>query len=475
MKVNNLYSYNLNPSLNYGYTKGSIIKNNPEFNATGSALPNVYYTPIGFKSMESNYKYAKTYLEQVIREKGIPHSFKNLDLQIIEGIQNGLKVFEGLNAKEIAFICDNLSELAIYRGCSGFCAHCYADAKPPIKDNEKYITRMSYDDYTDLMADFKTFRERLGFNPYTSVSDDVSLFRDADCIELELEDNNGNVYDFLDLSNIAYDSLGKQILFDTHGWSKSNHRLQKRAEKFVQYYSKPENLNKLSQINISINPFNWFNYNVVKALKSNDEDKAKILNDAYAKRMANVLYTFTPLLKYKNFDVIVRAFSDDIEGDFADGYNESAMLGITYGIISELVKLYSEDLKSEKRIIKSEKMMLEAIDKFTFFMVSEVETELVVSGRLDSLIPKNNSYDLRRKRQEEIVEDYIFDIRERLFNDDNFNKIIDANGRIYLANAVAIIPTDLALNISNKDKSTAKFARLEYPTLSRKIINNSEV
>ena len=476
MKVNNLVSHKLNTNNNSRCKNCSILKNKSDDIVQIETLSNIYYTPINFKSVDTNYKLAKTYLERVISEKGIPNSLKDLDLKKIEGIQSGLKIFEGMNIKEIAFICHNLNEIAIYRGCSGHCAHCYANAEAPIKEDDKHINKMSYEDYIAIMRDFKSLRERLGFNPISTVSDDVSLFRDADCLELELKDNNGEIYDFIDLSNIAFDSLGKQILFDTHGWSKSNIKLQKRAEKFVEYFSQPENADTLSQINISINPFNWFNYNVVKALNANDVNKAKILKEAYAKRMANVLFTFTQLLKnIKKFDVIVRSFPDYIKGDFTEGYSESAMLDITYGILSELAKLYSADLKSEKRIVKSEKMILDAIEKLTFFMVSEIETNLVVAGRLNNLIPKNHFYDLKRRMQEKLVDDYIFDINERLFYDDNFNKIIDANGRIYLANAVAIIPTDLALNISNKDKFTAKFAKHEYPALSRKIINSADV
>ena len=193
---------------------------------------------------------------------------------------------------------------------------------------------------------------RLRIRGNSCVSDILTSFGGGK-LELELKDNSGRVYDFIDLSNIAYSSLEKKILFDTHGWSKSNIKLQKRAEKFVEYYSQSENADKLSQINISINPFNWFNYNAVKSLKRNDENKAKILKNAYAKRMANVLFTFTPLLNDKNFDVIVRAFPDSTVGKFANGYRESDMNDITHNILSNLAKLYVMDLNGENKVIKS--------------------------------------------------------------------------------------------------------------------------
>lgn len=439
-------------------------------------LPVSYYSQITFTSEDIEYKKAKQYLANEIKEHGIPNNMKYFDLEKLNGIQNGIKIFEGMNAKEIAFICDNINEIATYRGCSGYCGHCYTNAKSPIKEDNKHINKMSFEDYKTLTDGFKTLRQRLGFNPYKSCYyPDISLFRDADCLEIELKDKQGNTYDFIDLANMAYDSFKKEILFDTRGWSKSNKKMQERAEKFVKYYSNPKNANKLSQINISINPFSWLNMQAVNALNKNDIEKAKLNIDAYVSRMANVLFTFTPLLENKKFDVIVRAFSDDTEGDFAEYYKESYIRDINCLIVEKLAQLYKQDLHGEQKVIKSEKELTQNINKFFYILTTEIETDLAISGRIRDIIPPNhkNKYNLTRNQQDQIIDDFIFNINEELFNSSNFTKTIDANGQIFLTNPFTVIPTDLRLNLENKDKLTQKFASDEYPTLSRKIINKA--
>ena len=52
----------------------------------------------------------------------------------LEGIQHGIKVFKNMSIKEIAFFLSTIAEFATLRGCYNNCAHCYADAKPPIKE-----------------------------------------------------------------------------------------------------------------------------------------------------------------------------------------------------------------------------------------------------------------------------------------------------------------------------------------------------
>ena len=440
-------------------------------------LSNAYYFPINFKGEDVKYRNAKKYLDEEIAKNGIPNSLKELDLKKIDGIQSGIKIFEGMNAKEVAFICDNLAEIAIYRGCSGYCGHCYVSAKAPIREDGEHIHRMSFEDYKDLTDGFKTLRERLGFSVGSSITDDISLFRDADCMELELVDKSGKKYDFIELADMAYDAFGKQLLFDTHGWSKSNKKMQQRAERFVEYYSRPENSEKLSQINISINPFSWLNMKSIDALKKNDIEKYKLNRDAYTSRMANVLYTFTPLLKDKKFDVIVRTFPDILDEDFTQGLKESDMTDLSYEILTKLANLYAQDLQGGKKVIKSEEELSDYLDRYIVLMITDVETDLTMSGRLEKLIPKNhpNYYNLKSQMYETIVDDYIYDLDERLFFDENFSKIVDANGRVYLASAAAVIPTELSLNISNKAKKTAEFYNSKkYPPLPRKLINSAE-
>ena len=127
-------------------------------------------------------------------------------------------------------------------------------------------------------------------------------------------------------------------------------------------------------------------------------------------------------------------------------------------------------------VIKSKKDMYENLDKFLYLLNSEIETNLSVSGRLKNIIPKDhkNLYNRQKSMQCRMVDDYILDLSKNLFYNANFSKTIDANGQIYITNPFAVIPTQLKLNLENKDKLTAKFDKDEYPVLPRKFINNAE-
>ena len=88
----------------------------------------------------------------------------NLNLDKLNGIQEGIKVFDGLNMKEIAFVSQSILEVAVNRGCNNMCAHCYADAKPHIKEDETHINKMSWNDFTNLTEGYKELNKRLGFD-----------------------------------------------------------------------------------------------------------------------------------------------------------------------------------------------------------------------------------------------------------------------------------------------------------------------
>ena len=129
-----------------------------------------------------------------------------------------------------------------------------------------------------------------------------------------------------------------------------------------------------------------------------------------------------------------------------------------------------------KGLLNQKKDMYENLDKFLYLLNSEIETNLSVSGRLKNIIPKDhkNLYNRQKSMQCRMVDDYILDLSKNLFYNANFSKTIDANGQIYITNPFAVIPTQLKLNLENKDKLTAKFDKDEYPVLPRKFINNAE-
>lgn len=108
---------------------------------------------------------AKTYL---CMAKQAYKKVKTLDLYMfdlnkLDGIQEGIKVLDGLNMKEIAFVADTIAEIPVNRGCRNICAHCYANAKAPVKETANTINKMSWNDFTSLTDGFEELNKRVGF------------------------------------------------------------------------------------------------------------------------------------------------------------------------------------------------------------------------------------------------------------------------------------------------------------------------
>ena len=152
-----------------------------------------------------------------------PFDLQDYDMEKIEGIQRGIPVFDGLTMSEIAFMFEDLHAIAVKRGCSNQCLHCYADAKPAGKDHDGYITRMPFEDFVELTSGIKTLRTRIGQSPikYNGQSY-TDLFYDADGMEISLFDKNGVEHDFTELNDILYDATKSKAVFDTAGWNPNN-------------------------------------------------------------------------------------------------------------------------------------------------------------------------------------------------------------------------------------------------------------
>lgn len=121
----------------------------------------------GFPLNVHSQKYfaAKTYLYTA---KQAYKKVKTLDLYMfdlnkLDGIQEGINVFNGLNMKEIAFVADTVAEITVNRGCRNICAHCYASAKAPIKETANQINKMSWNDFTSLTDGFEELNKTCRF------------------------------------------------------------------------------------------------------------------------------------------------------------------------------------------------------------------------------------------------------------------------------------------------------------------------
>lgn len=381
------------------------------------------------------------------------------DLEKINGIQNGLKSFDGMSLKEIIFSVKNLYSLAVSRGCKGGCKYCYAEAKPQMQS-------MMYEDYMNLMNDFEKLKERLGLDPFYSDGRRSSnaLFYDADSAYLVLNDKNGTPHYFPELAKKLADVTGNKTIFDTAGWTPESSIMQKRMDNIVDYYRNDSNIEDLNQFNLSINPFHSIYAKSIELEKAGKIESSQKLYKRYVNQIANALFTFTPLIEKENFNAIIRAFDNDVPN--MEGYREKDLKKLINDVMDRLKFLYTEDLNSQKKHIKYSYQIEKNLLKYEakLFSGDYVETDLLDTKRAINLLKRNNP----NITDEEITE--IFENRE--FRDKNYkrltnirkndltknekildcyDKVIDINGRVYLFDNHRIIETDIKFNLPKAD------------------------
>lgn len=391
------------------------------------------------KITQSAYISAKKYLNMKKNSGVYWKGLEYLNLNNLDGIQKDIKVFHDFSIKEIKFLVQNLSVIMVHRGCSNRCSHCAANAIPQhfSKDSEM-ISSMSWDDYNLLMDGINKLNSRLEFNVFNcNDNDHISLFHDADCIELEMRDKRGKVYDFTDAHMALFDATHKLSLFDTSGWYPKSEKMQKRAEKIVSYLS--NNRQKFDQINISINPFHALLEKSNELAKSNDFNEAGRYRSLYTDRMANAIFTFTPLVEKNNFHFISRAKSDD------SCHSGEVLTDLKSEILKKLEDLYKQDFSTSKRFIQDESQITEKITVVAKKL--DKNEEIRNLGRAENLFVISP-----QKEHKDILVD------KNTFFDDLKNQLaetaIDANGKIYATNSYLMAPTNLKLNFSNRNKST---------------------
>ena len=175
------------------------------------------------------------------------------NLKSIEGIQKGIKIFEGLSLKEIRFLGQDLHTIIVKRGCYNKCLHCYAGAQKPKKE----FSEMLFEDFKALIEGFEKLKAKSGINFISDSSKNTyrSLVYDADNIDIGIKDLQGNIHEFPELNKMLYKCTKQKGIFDTSGWPIHSKIYQQRAERIISYYSNENNINELYQFNISINPF----------------------------------------------------------------------------------------------------------------------------------------------------------------------------------------------------------------------------
>lgn len=423
---------------------------------------------------QSAVKKLKNYIERTNQQDSF--WLRNYSMEYIEGLQYGIKVFKGLTMKEIQYLSENLHVIAVKRGCKNMCAHCYADAKPQNRE-------MSWEDFTTITRGFKTLRKRFqGLdiygqnNPVTRkdiIDQTTELFYDADCMDLAIKDKKGRVYDFTELSTELYESLGRRTAFDTSGWNRNNTKMQQRAEKYAEYFSAPQNMEKLNAFNLSINVFNASYVASRKAFKNGDFDKAKRLRERYVDNMANTIFTFTPLIENPKFHILIRSF--DSKAQNAGGFTTKNLRNLAEDIIERVGELYNKDLNGSRKYIKSQDMMDEKMVNL-LLKINHLDTSLNSSGRMKKFMEEFGikapllEYDATMK---EVIRNLKEDGRYHKYI---MERLIDTDGKVYHMNYARFIPTEIQLNIPQKNIPSPKLANMQEDfVITKELINRPEV
>lgn len=426
---------------------------------------------------------AKTYL---CMAKQAYKKVKTLDLYMfdlnkLDGIQEGINVFKGLNMKEIAFVADTVAEITVNRGCRNICAHCYASAKAPIKETANQINKMSWNDFTSLTDGFEELNKRVGFSIFSQKSNKHAMiipFHDADCSSIVLKDNDGKEHDFIDIAEKFEKVFNLPILFDTAGWNIQDVKAQKRMEKYVEYYSKPENFKKLEGFNLSVNPFHAMYAKSLELKQNRKPELAEKLYDLYTTRMANVLYTLTPLQENPRFNFIARSAAD--KSKLPKGFKSKDLRALYMDILEKVNNLYKKDIKGEQKIVKNEDEAFKCFSDY-YERLGDISKTISVSERASKIVPDNDvmaiaDKEMRNRSLQDIQN--IKRVRDfRKINKDmnrHFYGIVDANGDYYLTTFRTSFPTEIKFNFENKGKSTvpiAPYLQKDTP-LTRNVINN---
>ena len=301
----------------------------------------------------------------------------------------------------------------------------------------------------------------------------TEFFYDADCMNLSIKDKHGKIYDFTDLTSELYDGLKRKTVFDTSGWYHKNPILQKRAEKYVEFFAKPEHTEKLAAINISFNVFNASYIASVKAARNGDYQKAQRLRERYVDNMANTLFTFSPIANLPNFHVMSRCFSLDTKN--AKSFGVEAMFSLINDVQNKLTQFYIADLNGTQKYVKSP----EDIDKLLQIYskkMERIDTGLNSAGRMKDFLKEFN-IKANLQNHDEIKESLIADLstygRHHRYL---AHKLIDTAGKVYHMNYAWFVPTEVQLNLENKNIKPPKLANLiDNYTITKETLNRPEI
>lgn len=432
MKISSLSQYRWHETnkIQQNTTNINTFKYNKFFSFKGSQVKPL--TDEDFQNVQSNLSAVKS--EAKCKNPNTALNLHHLDLDKLNGLQKGINVFDGLSMKDIGFVLQN-TKLLLNRGCPNNCAHCAYMATPIT--NQTY-DRMSFEDFASFVDGIAELQNRIGDD--VCISPNFDLFLDSDCMNIEVKDKNNKTYDYIDCVDYLKGKVFSHILFDTAGWNPKSEKMQKRAEKLVKYVSTNEN--RLI-INVSVNPYHVLIANSQKEKSKLHFIKAKRLEEKYVDRIANALFTFSPLTNTKNeINVIERAI---VNSSANSKLNLSLLHKLNSKILNKLEELYEADYLTDRKVIKSKSQINEFLEIYKAkLMPGPYDSEVLPWGRAEFLFkPPFISKDSR-----------IFILKESLKSNDfyEFGSLVNPNGSVVLLKDDISAKTNLSFNFENEDK-----------------------
>ncbi len=232
---------------------------------------------VSFTSLQSALKYIEeARANNPIKEYENFVRLKELDLDKIKDICEGLSTFKGWTAKVLELITTSFEGIMLQIGCIHQCSHCGVDSP------NKLIT-MKWDNFTVLTDDIATLKERLGYNPFRRSSNTVTFFKKSEPMMYKSKGTDGITHNIFDAAKYYYEKTGTRTSVTTAGWPVGNKTSQNAAESFV---ASPE---CLDSFDISIHPFHDYMQKSIKYAQAGEHEEATLWGNKYIDMMANVI------------------------------------------------------------------------------------------------------------------------------------------------------------------------------------------
>lgn len=388
------------------------------------------------------------------------YNLNSRQIEKLEGLQDGVKVFDGLSFKQVYFLMTNLknAQFALIRGCAGMCPACCVNGRPHDSNLENGIKKVDFEDYKNLTDGMKQIAERLHFDYAEFIETKYfyelfcrdekllfALFFDSDCKDISLKDKDGNVHEFPELNKMMYDTIKVEGLFDTAGWAPENKKMNERMESLARYYADPQHSNEILQVNLSFNTYHGLYEKALEYKKAGNIEGYERMKKRYTDLIANAMYCFTPLAGTSKFKVFTKGMPPYESSEY-DDYKTDKLKEMEQDVFKALEERYNRDLeqKNHKYVSSSEDvknvmaMQKECILKYT--------TKILPSTR-KNIFAKLHEDEISYLKDKSCVG---FDEALKRYG----KCFVDLNGQVYVFNALETAKTDIKLNFKNKDKLT---------------------